>query len=123
MSPPTTHFHSFGKVTQMGYMPTRLSGDAVSYDLRSAYDVLIEPYDRDTITTDIWVSLPHGCIGVVTICNDWTEYTMLDVVCRVIDIPHTPNLGIIIWNHSAYLLEICRGSRIGQLVFHKVHSV
>jgi len=120
MAQQQQQFFTFGKVSQMAYIPTRRSENAVAYHLRSAYNVLIEPNDRDTVTTDIWLSMPQGCVAVLTPCSDWTENTMLDIVCKVFDIPYVSNIGVIIKNHSSYRLEIPRGSRIGQLVFHNV---
>jgi dUTP pyrophosphatase len=112
-------FVYFEFLSSDAFTPTKRSSGSAGFELRSAHDVLIEPYDRDVVATDLRVHLPAACVGWVVPCNEKEAWDGLHVSADIIDAPSARQIRVTIWNHSDHLLEIQRGDHIAQVIFHK----
>jgi dUTP pyrophosphatase len=104
------------------FMPTQRTPATAGYDLRCPTDILIEPCDVDIISVGLGLELPHGCVGLIAPCSDWSIWDRLDVLHDVVDTTSCENLAITVRNNSDRPLEISRGERVGQIVFVRTHS-
>jgi dUTPase len=100
-------------LTECAYMPTRR---IMGYDLRSAYDVTIPPWDKDKIKTDLKVYLPSYFMGRIGPCSDWNKCEAVCISTDIVD-EYTDNIYVMIWNRNSRSLKIHRGDRIGHIIF------
>lgn len=89
---------------------------SAGYDLYSAQDVLIPPFDRAVCLTDLAIEVPRGCYGRIAPRSGLALHHNLDVGAGVIDPDYRGNVGIILINMQYQYIRISRGARIAQLV-------
>ena len=93
----------------------RSPSQSPGYDLYSAEDVIIQPYEKDLIATDIALICPRGLYPRVG-PRSGMAMKNTDVGAGVIDNDYRGNFKVLLVNHSKDLLNITRGDQIAQFV-------
>ena len=101
-----------------GYVPTKKKEDA-GYDLKSAYDVVVEAGKQKLIKTNITVGMPNGYYGRIAPRSGLAYKCCINVHAGVTDFSYTGNIGIILFNHGDKNFIVKRGDRIAQLIVTK----
>lgn len=115
--------------------PTKATGGAAGYDLYTAEDVVIAPWGRTIATTGIAIELPHGYAADVRPRSGFsakgieaqhldgrTDRFNADVVLGLIDEDYRGAVGIIVRSRSHFIFRIPKGTRLAQMVIHKVED-
>lgn len=108
------------KLTPLAYEPVRGSMYSAGYDLKSAYDYIIQPHDKQLIKTDLSISLPNGTYGRIAPRSGLALNHFINVGAGVIDRDYTGNVGILLFNHSNSKFRVKRGDRVAQLICEKI---
>lgn len=116
----TSPILSFKKLSMHAYSPVKMTDGSAGFDLRSAYDYIIEPCGKALIPTDLAVKIPDGCYGRIAPRSGLALKYHIDVAAGVIDRDYRGNLGVILFNHSSTCFTVRKGDRIAQLICEKI---
>jgi hypothetical protein len=61
-------------------VPTKNPPSAAGCALRCPIDILIEPRETESISLGLGLQLPHGCVGLIAPCSDWSLWEGLKVI-------------------------------------------
>ncbi|XP_076180864.1 protein N-terminal glutamine amidohydrolase isoform X2 [Ptiloglossa arizonensis] len=75
----------FVRLTDKAYAPIKASKHAAGYDLRSAYEYVIEAHGKELIKTDLQIEVPEGTYGRVAPRSGLAWNHFIDVGAGVID--------------------------------------
>lgn len=110
----------FVRLTDKAYAPIKASKHAAGYDLRSAYEYVIEAHGKELIKTDLQIEVPEGTYGRVAPRSGLAWNHFIDVGAGVIDADYRGNLGVVLFNHSNKNFTISPGDRVAQLICEKI---
>jgi dUTP pyrophosphatase len=96
--------------------PSRQSPQSAGYDLHASRENTIYPGTHDIVHTDIAVEIPPNHYGRVAPRSGLAYKKGIDVGAGVIDADYRGEIGVILFNHGKYPLEIKVGDRIAQLL-------
>jgi len=90
------------------------TGDA-GYDLRSVFDVNINPNSQKTIHTGVHLAVPSGHVGII---KDRSSMALqrISVQGGVIDSSYRGEIKVILENHSEDTFSIAPNQKIAQLI-------
>ncbi|ORX94126.1 deoxyuridine 5'-triphosphate nucleotidohydrolase [Basidiobolus meristosporus CBS 931.73] len=109
------------KLSDKARIPVRSSAGAAGYDLFSAEDVVLQPWSRAVVKTDISIHVPHGTYGRVAPRSGLAVKNFIDLGAGVVDEDYRGNLGVVMFNFNKdepFKIEV--GDRIAQLVLEKI---
>ena len=99
--------------------PTKGSTDGAGFDLYSAEDVTIPPFNVRVIQTDIGFKIPRDYFGKVHSRPSFAlQFT--NVGGGVIDADYRGPVAVIFLNFSNRVFEISRGCRSAQVFFRRL---
>ena len=110
----------FMKTTANAIIPKKKSQGAAGYDIYCLDDIHIEPRSNRKCQTGISVTIPKGYEGKVSSRSGLSVDHMIECGAGVIDSDYRGEIGVVLYNHSDSPFEIEKGSRIAQLVIHKI---
>ncbi len=110
----------FVRMSEKACIPTKGSRLAAGYDLYSAVDTIIEPYDKALIQTDLKVAIPHGTYGRIAPRSSLAVKNFISVAAGVIDEDYRGPLGVVLFNHANVPFCVKQGDRIAQLICEKI---
>lgn len=110
----------FTKLSSNAYSPIKATKQSAGYDLRSAYDYIVGPHDKQLVKTDLAIKLPNECYGRIAPRSGLALKYHIDIGAGVIDRDYRGNVGVIIFNHSFSCYSIKKGDRIAQLICEKI---
>ena len=110
----------FVRMSKKACIPTKGSRLAAGYDLYSAIDTIIEPYDKALIQTDLKVAIPHGTYGRIAPRSSLAVKNFISVAAGVIDEDYRGPLGVVLFNHANVPFCVKQGDRIAQLICEKI---
>jgi len=123
------------KLSEDAIIPTRGSEGAAGWDLRSAEDYVLRPGERHLFKTNISIKMVRGHYGKIEGRSGLAFKKGIVVLGGVIDEDFVGNIGVILLNssyqddddyykneYSDEFLEIKKGDRIAQIIFHKYES-
>nr|WGO62649.1 deoxyuridine 5'-triphosphate nucleotidohydrolase-like protein [Wadden Sea poxvirus] len=101
--------------------PTRHSQFSAGYDLYSAYDYIVQPRERISVSTDISVAMPDNCYGRIAPRSGLSLKYSIDIGGGVIDQDYRGNIYIILINNGKEQFKINKGDRIAQLICQQIY--
>lgn len=110
----------FSKLSLNAFAPVKATEQSAGYDLRSAYDYIVNPQDKQLVKTDIAICVPDGCYGRIAPRSGLALHDHIDIGAGVIDRDYRGNVGVIIFNHSKSTFVIKKGDRIAQLICERI---
>ncbi|KAF2352208.1 Deoxyuridine triphosphate nucleotidohydrolase, partial [Trinorchestia longiramus] len=110
----------FKKLTELALEPSKGSARAAGYDLKSAYDLVIEGGGKGVVKTDLQIQLPEGCYGRVAPRSGLAVKNHIDVGAGVIDEDYRGNVGVVLFNHGKEPFVVQRGDRVAQLICERI---
>ncbi|QRI42772.1 dUTPase [Cheloniid poxvirus 1] len=108
------------RVTQNATIPSKQSLWAAGYDLYSAYDYVIQPMDRELISTDLIILVPKGCYGRIAPRSGLAYNYFIDVGAGVIDSDYRGKVCVLLFNFGKEEFTVSKGDRIAQIIFEKI---
>ncbi|AYP74256.1 CNLV056 dUTPase [Fowlpox virus] len=108
------------RVTQNAKIPSKQSSLAAGYDLYSAYDYVIQPMDRELISTDLIILVPQGCYGRIAPRSGLAYNYFIDVGAGVIDSDYRGKVCVLLFNFGKEEFIVSKGDRIAQIIFEKI---
>lgn len=112
------------KLKDNAIVPTYATAGSAAFDLYSTQDIIIEPGNRELVSTGLSFEIPEGYEIQIRprsgIAYKW-GITVLNSP-GTIDSDYTGELKVILINHSEsdYSFRVCEGDRIAQGVLAKV---
>lgn len=106
----------FVKLTENGYPPERATTFSAGYDLKSAYDYVVQKKGKILIKTDIAIQLPTGCYGRIASRSGLALNSSICVQAGVIDPDYRGNIRVLLFNFSDTDFFITKGDKIAQLI-------
>ena len=110
----------FKRHSKGAFPPIKGSKGAAGYDLRSAYDYCLAPFERGCIETDISVVLPPKTYGRIASRSGLAANHGVFVMTGVIDADYTGKIKVVILNCGKEPIKICPGDRIAQLICERI---
>lgn len=123
------------RLDQKAIIPTKAHSTDACYDLYTCGDQIVE-CGRTIVKTGIAIALPDGCVADVrprsgysakgmegvSVANGKTRRYNADVVLGTIDESYRGEVGIMVHNHCAAAFTIPPGTRLAQLLVHRVET-
>jgi dUTP pyrophosphatase len=110
----------FQKLDKRASLPTRGSALSAGLDLYSIEDLTLEPHSRAVVRTGLAVAIPEGFYGRVAPRSGLATKHGLDVLAGVIDADYRGEIGCLVYNTSASVIELPAGSKICQLLIERI---
>ncbi|ESN96684.1 hypothetical protein HELRODRAFT_68359 [Helobdella robusta] len=110
----------FAKLSDNAHTPTKGSKLAAGYDLKSAYDYIVEPHGKTLVLTDLQIALPSGCYGRIAPRSGLAAKNFIDVGAGVIDEDYRGNVGVLLFNFGKDEFKVSKGDRIAQLILERI---
>jgi dUTP pyrophosphatase len=95
-SPKHVAVHQFIKLTKYALSAVRKSPTSTTFDVSSAYSVIIPAKGTLFIKTDIQIQIPEGFYCQLATCSRLALHQYIDVI----DENYNGNIGVILFNHS-----------------------
>ena len=109
----------FMPLTELGFLPKRMTPGAAGYDLMSPREYIIQPQTRQRIPLDLMIQIEPGCHGQIYSRSGLVDTYNVHVAAGVIDEDFRGNVCVILVNHHKYLpFYVGRGMRIAQLLLY-----
>lgn len=103
-------------------LPNRSESGSVGYDIVSAEDYILHPFERHPFTTGIYISFEGDCYARVAPRSGLALNGGIDVLAGVIDSSYRGEIKVILINLSQAPFTIKRGDRIAQLIFERAYT-
>ncbi|GLV45374.1 Deoxyuridine triphosphatase [Carabus blaptoides fortunei] len=110
----------FTKLSVNAFAPSKGSGKAAGYDIKSAYDYIVPKRGKQMIDTDIKIELPEECYGRIAPRSGLAAKHSIDVGAGVIDEDYRGPVKVILFNLSDNDFEVKKGDRIAQLICERI---
>jgi len=119
------------KLGQKGFIPVRGTSCSAGYDLFLPSDTMVRP-GRQVIPLDFSIALPDGYeaevrprsgISIKGVEDSSGMMRDIDVIIGTIDSDYRGTVGVIVKNNDNDFYFLKGGTRIAQMVIHKVESV
>jgi len=107
------------KLSEFAVLPSKGSSLAAGYDLSAAQDVVIPPFGKAIVPTDLSIRCPEGTYGRIAPRSGLAWKKHIDVGAGVIDADYRGPVGVVLFNHAAEEFRIARGDRIAQLILEQ----
>lgn len=117
------------RLSEDGILPTKSHIDDAGWDLYSSQDSEILGGRRKTISTSIAMSIPKGYVGLIWPRSGLSVNSGVDVLAGVIDAGYLGEIQVCLLNTNGRgdewmnSLQIAKGDRIAQIVFHKLPDI
>ena len=108
--------------SDMAWIPTRGSTDAVGYDLYSAEEKVIPARGKMLIDTQISIATPPGTYGQIAPQSGLAAKNMIATGAGVVDADYRGVVFVLLFNHSDEDFKVKQVDRIAQLILEKIAS-
>jgi dUTP pyrophosphatase len=108
------------KLLDSASIPTRAYEHDAGWDLYSSERSLVIPSKRRIISTSISLAIPDGYVGLIWPRSGLAVKRGIDVFAGVIDSGYRGEIKVCLYNSSETSVEISKGDRIAQIIFHKL---
>ena len=102
--------------------PERQSDMAAGYDICSYDEKIIQPGERELLSTGISFTVPDGTYGQLAPRSGLASKSGLHVGAGVIDRDYTGEVKVLLFNLSKVPVSIRKYDRIAQLILHKIET-
>ena len=101
----------FKKFSSAAHVPKRVHNTSAGYDIWCAEKVILKPWSRNVILTDLKLAIPEGYCGRVVMVHN-----------GAIDSDYHGIVGVILFNfcNEEYVIE--RGDRIAQMIIERLFT-
>ena len=103
-------------------LPTKGSKFAAGFDLYSAYDFEVPPYDKAISYLDLKIQVPHGTYGRIAPRSGLALRAHVGIGAGVLDEDYRGNVGVLVFNHGSETLKVKAGDRIAQLICERISN-
>lgn len=97
-------------------IPKRATNGSAGYDLASVCKYVIQPGNKETISTGLSIRVPEGTYGRLAPRSGLAVKHCIDVLAGVVDRDYKEEVKVILINHSKEPFNIEIGDRVAQLV-------
>ena len=111
---------SFKRLDPQAPLPTRGSPSAAGLDLYSIEAVSLKPKERLLIRTGLAVAIPEGYYGRLAPRSGLATQKGIDVLAGVIDADYRGEIGCLLYNAGAEIIELPAQTKICQLIIEKI---
>ena len=113
----------FQRLSDNAFEPHRATPDAAGFELRSAYDYVISPRDRQYVETDLRVGIPKGAYGRIAPLSFPVVMDLVQVGGGVVDRNYRGSIGVMLFNHGTEEYLVQRGAAVAQLIIEQTVPV
>lgn len=110
----------FAKLSDRATRPYRSSERSAGFDLCSAYDYSVAPYETVCVKTDLQMVMPEGCYGRIAPRSKLAHKHYIHIGGGVIDSDYRGNICIILFNFGTRAFTIEAGDSVAQLICEKI---
>ncbi len=82
--------------------------------------MLIPPYSRHVVLTDIAIKLPVHTYGRIAPRSGIAINLFISIGGGVVDADYRGNVGIIVFNHKSEAFSVQKGDKIAQLIVERI---
>ena len=109
----------FKKFSIVAHVPKRVRNTSAGYDIWCAEKVILKPWSRNVILTDLKLAIPEGYCGKVVRRSGIAKKYVVMVHNGTIDSDYHGIVGVILFNfcNEEYVIE--RGDRIAQMIIER----
>ena len=108
------------RLSEHARLPKRVDEGAAGYDLVAARHVVIPPWGRACILTDLAMTVPVGTYGRIAPRSGLAVKHGITTGGGVIDRSYTGNVGVILLNLNREPFTVDLGMRIAQLIVERI---
>jgi dUTP pyrophosphatase len=109
-------------LTDKARVPVRATPGSAGYDLFSAMDLVIAPYDKALVGTHLSITVPPGTYGRIAPRSSSAWKNHIDVGAGVLDSDFAGHVHVVLFNHAETEFKIAIGDRIAQLIIEKIET-
>jgi len=111
---------SFKQLDPKALLPTRGSPSAAGLDLYSIEAITLNPKERRLIRTGLAVAIPEGYYGRLAPRSGLATQKGIDVLAGVIDADYRGEIGCLLYNAGAEIIDLPAQTKICQLIIEKI---
>ncbi len=108
-------------LSSLAKLPLRATNGSAGYDLFAASSIIINPWSRACINTDISIKVPTGTYGRIA-GRSGLALKGITTAGGVIDSDYRGNIGVILYNLSDDEFKVNVGDKIAQLILEKIET-
>mgnify|MGYP001183039688 CR=1 FL=1 len=110
----------FKKLEENAKAPTRANASDAGWDLYSTEQVSIPKFSRLTVKTGISLEMPPEMAGLIWPRSGMAVKKGIDVFAGVVDSGYRGEVMVCLYNSSEADVDIDKGDRIAQIIFHNL---
>ncbi|HEY3042184.1 MAG TPA: dUTP diphosphatase [Pyrinomonadaceae bacterium] len=111
---------SFKRLDPRAVLPSRGSFSAAGLDICAIEDLTIRPGERALARTGLAVAIPEGYYGRLAPRSGLATQKGLDTLAGVIDADYRGEIGCLVYNAGAEIINLPAGTKISQLIIEKI---
>ena len=108
------------RISKGGVVPTRANLSDAGWDLYSAEDAIIDPGNRELISTAIALAIPENYVGLIWDRSGMAAKRGVHRFAGVIDSGYRGEVKVGLWNSSDKYHVVKKGERIAQILFQYI---
>ncbi len=113
----------FKLLTPDAKVPTKAYDIDAGFDLYTSREVRINGNAVSVVPTGVAFNVPAGYFGKIYERSGISTRTLFSIKTGVLDAGYTGEVGLVVHNHDDYPHDIAAGTKLAQIVFHKLPEV
>ena len=109
------------RLNKYARIPTKANKSDAGWDLYASDDAVLEPGDKQLVSTNIAMSIPEGYVGLIWDRSGMAAKKGVHRLAGVIDSGYRGEIKVCLWNSSKEDFYIVNnGDRVAQILFQPV---
>tara|TARA_Y100000310_G_scaffold162301_1_gene162302 strand:+ start:249 stop:671 length:423 start_codon:yes stop_codon:yes gene_type:complete len=110
------------RLSEIAIIPTKANSSDAGWDLYAAEDAIIDPMNRELVSTQIAMAIPEGFVGLIWDRSGMAAKRGVHRFAGVIDSGYRGEIKVCLWNASDKYCIVTKGERVAQILFQQVPS-
>ncbi len=110
------------RLSESAIIPTKANSSDAGWDLYAAEDAIIDPMNRELVSTQIAMAIPEGFVGLIWDRSGMAAKRGVHRFAGVIDSGYRGEIKVCLWNASNKYCIVTKGERVAQILFQQVPS-
>jgi dUTP pyrophosphatase len=110
------------RLSESAIIPTKANSSDAGWDLYAAEDAIIDPMNRELVSTQIAMAIPEGFVGLIWDRSGMAAKRGVHRFAGVIDSGYRGEIKVCLWNASDKYCIVTKGERVAQILFQQVPS-
>lgn len=110
------------RLSDSAIIPTKPNSSDAGWDLYADEDAIIDPMNRELVSTQIAMAIPEGFVGLIWDRSSMAAKRGVHRFAGVIDSGYRGEIKVCLWNASDKYCIVTKGERVAQILFQQVPS-